>query len=101
VRRSPVLAPEAYALLLDRLGFHEQHVSLRVYAHRLASREGVVEWVQGTTLTAYEERLPAELYADFLARYRGRLVPELEDARPYLFPFKRILLWGGSHAKTE
>lgn len=86
-----VLAPEAYAALLDKLGFHEQTVRLQVYGHRLASREEVVEWVKGTLLTDYAKRLPAELYATFLARYRENLFARLPDARPFFFPFKRIL----------
>jgi trans-aconitate 2-methyltransferase len=94
VRRSPVLAPETYALLLDELGFREQHVRLQVYAHRLESRAAVVDWVQGTTLTDYERRMPPSLWPSFLERYRERLLPQLDDARPYLYPFKRILFWG-------
>jgi trans-aconitate 2-methyltransferase len=97
VLRSPVLAPEQYAALLDRLGYAEQHVRLQVYAHRLASRDDVVQWVQGTTLTAYRERLTDEGYAEFLARYRERLPPRLGDPEPagapFFYPFKRILLW--------
>jgi trans-aconitate 2-methyltransferase len=88
-----VLAPEAYARLLDRLGFAEQHVRLQVYGHKLARRDDVVEWVKGTLLTDYERRLPAELFARFLQRYRERLLPRLEDTSPFFFPFKRILLW--------
>ena len=38
-------------------------------------------------------RLSEDGYADFLARYRARLLPRLENARPYLFTFKRILFW--------
>lgn len=86
-----VLAPEAYAALLDVLGFAEQTVRLQVYGHRLASREDIVEWVKGTLLTDYEKRLPAELYSRFLARYRERLFALLPDERPFFFPFKRIL----------
>jgi hypothetical protein len=29
-----------------------------------------------------------------LRRYRERLLAELGDVRPYLFTFKRILMWG-------
>ncbi|HEV2063365.1 MAG TPA: methyltransferase domain-containing protein [Thermoanaerobaculia bacterium] len=87
-----VLAPEAYAALLDRLGFAEQTVRLQVYGHRLASREEVIEWVKGTLLTDYEKRLPAELFARFLARYREKLFARLPDERPFFFPFKRILV---------
>src|SRR5207249_7925375 len=89
----PVLPVEEYALLLERLGYAEQQVCLQVYGHRLAARDEVVEWVKGTLLTDYQRRLPAELYARFVARYRERLLPALEDTRPYFFTFKRVLLW--------
>lgn len=94
VRRSPVLPPEQYACLLSRLGFEEQEVRLAVYGHRLESREGVIEWVKGTTLTDYRRRLDAATWERFLERYRERLLPRLADERPYFFPFKRILMWG-------
>jgi trans-aconitate 2-methyltransferase len=92
-RVTNVLAPETYARLLDRLGFTEQHVRLQVYGHKLPRRDDVVEWVKGTLLTDYERRMPAELFGRFLERYRERLLPRLEDATPYFFPFKRILIW--------
>lgn len=93
VRRSPVLEPRAYAELLDALGCTHQEVLCRVYPHNLPSRDEVVEWVKGTTLTAYRRRLPEPDYAAFLARYRDALLAELEDARPFFFPFPRVLLW--------
>ena len=93
-RRSPVLAPEQYALVLHRLGCRAQHVRLQVYGHYLPSRDGVVEWVKGTLLTDYESRLPADLFAQFLRRYRELLLPCLEEATPFFYPFKRILFWG-------
>jgi len=93
VRGRPVLPHEDYTLLLERLGYAEQHVRLQVYGHRLAARDEVVEWVKGTLLTDYQRRLPAELYERFVARYRERLLPALEDTRPYFFTFKRVLLW--------
>ncbi len=93
-REKPVLEPEEYAVLLDRLGYREQHVRLQVYGHHLPSRDDVVEWVKGTLLTDYERRLPADLWPRFLERYRERLLPCLEDTRPYFYPFKRILFWG-------
>ncbi len=92
-RESPVLSPEAYALVLDRLRSAEQQVRLQVYLHHLGSRDDVVEWVKGTLLTDYQRRLTPEAFEEFLARYRERLRPLLEDTRPYVFPFKRILLW--------
>lgn len=89
----PVLAPEAYATLLYRLGYRAQHVRLQVYAHVLPARDDVIEWVKGTLLTEYQRRLPEELWPRFLARYREKLLPELDPAQPHFYPFKRILLW--------
>ena len=101
VRGKPVLEPAEYALLLHRLGYREQHVRLQVYGHRLASRTDVIEWVKGTLLTDYQRRLPAELWPQYLERYREQLLPQLEDARPYFYPFKRILFWGRRRASDQ
>jgi trans-aconitate 2-methyltransferase len=91
--RSRVLAPEAYATLLFRLGFREQHVRLHVYPHILGNREDVLTWVAGTLLTDYRARLPEALYARFVDTYRSRLIEVLPDEQPFFFPFKRILMW--------
>ena len=93
-RSQPVLTPEAYARLLYRCGFAIQKVRLIVYPHVLASREDVVEWVKGTLLTEYKRHLPSEVYDRFVAEYRQRLLARLDDAKPYFYPFKRILCWG-------
>lgn len=92
-REVPVLAPEAYAEVLQRLGCDRQHVRLQVYGHRLPDRDGVVAWVRGTLLTDYERRLDPALFERFVARYRERLRERLAPDEPYFFAFKRILLW--------
>ena len=92
-RTASVLPPERYAELLDDLGFTRQTVRLQVYGHHLDSRDDVVEWVRGTTLTAYESALPADAFAAFVERYRDRLHGVLRDTRPFFYPFKRILMW--------
>jgi trans-aconitate 2-methyltransferase len=94
IRRSPVLVPEQYAVLLESLGFVSQHVRLQVYLHLLPEPGAVVDWVKGTLLTDYKNRLPGLLYEEFLARYRELLLRELGDDRPFRFIFKRLLLWG-------
>ena len=88
------LLPGGYAEVLDQLGYVDQHVRLQVYGHHLASTAEVVEWVKGTLLTPYRERLEPELYDEFLRRYRDRLLEVVGDQRPYFYPFKRILCWG-------
>lgn len=94
VRRSPVLDPEVYSVLLHRLGYVEQDVRLQVYPHLLDSAEEVVEWVRGTLLTQYQRRMPEPMFGEFLARYHDLLMPLLEPHRPFFYPFKRLLLWG-------
>jgi trans-aconitate 2-methyltransferase len=85
--------PEKVAAWLDRLGFREQRVRLEVYGHPLAHRRDVVEWVKGTTLVPYRQRLGAAAYEAFLREYEERLVATIGDTDPYFYAFKRLLLW--------
>jgi trans-aconitate 2-methyltransferase len=96
VRESPVLEPETYAKILFGLGFAAQRVRFEVYAHPLGSREDVVEWVRGTTLTDYEKRLDPPTWARFLDRYRRRLMEALPDERPFVYTYRRLFLWAGN-----
>lgn len=89
-----VLPPVRYAELLHELGFEEQSVRLQIYPHLLPGPESVVEWVSGTFLTAYRSRLSPELYATFLDEYGRRLIAALGPARPYLYTYPRVLMWG-------
>jgi trans-aconitate 2-methyltransferase len=94
VYRHSIESAEWYAEQLARLGFAEQHVRVQVYLHRLPGREDVVEWVKGSLLTGYRDRMSVADYEAFLADYRERLMSVLADERPFLYPFKRLLLWG-------
>jgi trans-aconitate 2-methyltransferase len=89
-----VLTPEAYSVLLDELGFERQHVRLQVYLHRLPSSDDVVEWTRGTSLTRIFAALPDELHEPFVAAYRRELGDRIDARAPYVYAFKRILLWG-------
>ncbi len=88
-----VLAPEAYAALLDRLGYVAQNVRLQIYGQPLSSREGIVAWVDGSLLSEYRRRLSPELYAKFLEEYRSALFARVPDERPFFFTYRRILAW--------
>jgi trans-aconitate 2-methyltransferase len=86
-----VLPPERYAELLHGAGFRAIDVCLRIYPHLLDGPEAVVDWVMGTLLNDWRERLPAELWEPYLARYRERLLAELPPARPTLYTYRRLL----------
>lgn len=89
-----VLEPEQYASLLYELGFTQQHVRLQVYPHVLPSSRSVVQWVRGTTLTRFQDRLDPETYSAFIVEYERELLRVIGDRSPYFFPFRRILMWG-------
>ena len=89
-----VLRPEDYALLLHDLGYGDQHVRLQVYTHELASTDDVVEWVRGSSLTRFTAILPPDEHEPFVEAYRRELHERIGRRAPYLYTFKRILLWG-------
>jgi trans-aconitate 2-methyltransferase len=89
VRISPVLAHDEYAQLLFDLGAEKILVFEKVYAHVLENAEAVVEWVSGTALVPYFERLGPEKEA-FLDIIREKFRAALPGS-PVFYPFKRIL----------
>jgi trans-aconitate 2-methyltransferase len=89
-----VLRPEEYAELLDQLDFARQHVRLQVYGHHLPDTAAVAEWVKGSSLTRFRERMDEATWSAFVERYRQRLLEVLGTRSPYFYAFKRILLWG-------
>ncbi len=94
VREDPVRDPVFYSRLLSDLGFAEQHVRLQIYPHVMESTHGAVEWLKGSLLTAYQARMPADLWQRYLEAYEAALLAAEGDRRPYFFPFPRILIWG-------
>ena len=75
------------------LGYRRHHVRCQLDGHPLAPGSDVDEWVRGTLLTAYQERMPADMYERFVERYRDRLGVCVDPAAPFFFSFKRILMW--------
>jgi trans-aconitate 2-methyltransferase len=92
--KKPMLNIDDYSSLLYDLGFQDQIVRQQVYACLLDSTESLIDWVRGSLLTYYKGRLSHQLYNDFLKIYRKRLVDAVGWSSPFLFPMKRILIWG-------
>jgi len=93
VRVSPVLRPSEYGELLFRLGFESIAVRLVVYPHVVPNADALVEWMLGTGMLPYLDRLPEALRDPFVARYRDILRARRHE-RPVFFGFDRILLAG-------
>lgn len=88
-----VLDIAEYARLLFENGFEENRCRQEVYLHPMASGRDVVEWTKGTMLTSFQSQLKPDEFAGFLAEYTKRLVSVVGEG-PYLYPFKRNLIWG-------
>ncbi len=90
VRYSPVLQIDQYAQILFDCGAEDILVFEKVYPHLLADSDAVVEWISGTTLVPYFERL-GRLEEEFIAAIQRKLRQAMKGS-PVFFPFKRTLL---------
>lgn len=89
--RSAVLEPETYAQLLVEQGGRDLTVYEKIYPLVLPAAANVLEWVAGTALLPFTERLTGSLQAEFVAEYGWRLQARFPRT-PVFYPFKRILM---------
>lgn len=86
----PVLGIERYAQMLFDLGGTDIVVFEKVYPHVLPDADALADWMSGTALVPYKERMDAEDFAEFMQVYRSRLW-ERYPAQPVFFGFRRTL----------
>ena len=89
-RPSPVLSIEEYAELLYTVGAEDITVFEKVYPHVMADADAVADWTSGTALVPYMERLPEELRAPFMERYRAQLRTAMPES-PVFYGFRRTI----------
>lgn len=88
-RHSPVLTIDEYARLLFECGAEAITVFEKVYPHVLEDSDAVVEWISGTALIPYFERLGSHK-DEFLQALRAKMHAALPES-PVFYPFRRIL----------
>jgi len=88
-RYAPVLAIEDYARIFFNCGAENIVVFEKVYAHVLEDADAVVEWISGTALVPYFERL-GKHRDEFVESIRRKMRAAMPDS-PVFYPFKRTL----------
>jgi trans-aconitate 2-methyltransferase len=88
-RISPVLSIEQYTKILFEQSAINIIVFEKIYPHVLENSDAVVEWISGTALVPYFERL-GEHKPEFLEVLRRKMKMALPE-NPLLYPFRRIL----------
>jgi trans-aconitate 2-methyltransferase len=88
-RYAPVLSIDDYARLLFLSGAENIVVFEKIYPHILEDSDAVVEWISGTALIPYFERL-GEHKEEFVDVLRIKMRAALPD-RPVFYPFRRTL----------
>ncbi|MBN2115060.1 MAG: methyltransferase domain-containing protein [Anaerolineales bacterium] len=88
-RYAPVLSIDEYASLLFECGAEDIIVFEKIYPHILEDSDAVVEWISGTALVPYFERL-GEQKEDLVKAIREKMRDAL-PGQPVFYPFRRIL----------
>lgn len=88
-RYAPVLSIDEYAQLFFACGAEDIIVFEKVYPHILEDSDAVVEWISGTALVPYFERL-GEHKETFVNTLRAKMRLALPDS-PVFYPFRRTL----------
>jgi len=88
-RYAPVLSIDDYARLFFDSGAEDIVAFEKVYAHVLEDSDAVVEWISGTALVPYFERL-GEHKEEFVNAIRGKMRAALPET-PVFYPFRRTL----------
>ena len=95
-----VLTIDAYAALLYAHGGTDITCFEKVYPHELPDADALADWMSGTALVPYMERLPEALREPFMERYRERLRARF-PVKPVFFGFRRILFAATRPAEME
>ncbi len=88
-RYAPVLSIDEYARLLFDCGAEDIIVFEKIFPHVLEDSDAVVEWISGTALVPYFERL-GNHKEEFVKVIRKKMRAALPES-PVFYPFRRTL----------
>lgn len=97
-RPSPVLALDEYAKLFFNAGCKDMKLYEKIYPLVVKDADALLEWLQGSTLTPYAERMTGIIWSSFITELKKRL-HESFPTSPAFYPFRRMLMEVGKGEK--
>ncbi|WP_409416051.1 methyltransferase domain-containing protein [Flavobacterium sp. PS2] len=91
-RLSPVLTMDDYAQILFENGGTDMVIYQKVYPMIANSHDELYEFISGSTLVPYFERLEGAVKEQFIKEFKKRIEKRFSKT-PSLYAFKRILLY--------
>ncbi|MGJ1286396.1 methyltransferase domain-containing protein [Sphingobacterium spiritivorum] len=91
-KESPVLRIDDYAQLLFESGSKKQEVMQKVYPIIAQSPDDLYQFIAGSTLIPYLERIDPEMKEDFIRAYKEKIALHAKKY-PALYSFKRNILY--------
>jgi trans-aconitate 2-methyltransferase len=92
-RLSPVLGLDDYANMMFENGLQNLNISMKVYPLIAESEEELFNFISGSALIPYLERLSGEQKEDFIIEFKKRIGDHFSKF-PAIYSFKRILFYG-------
>lgn len=92
-RESPVLSMDEYAQILFQGGLKDIQVIQKVYPIIADAPEELFDFIAGTALIPYLDKMPEAEQAGFTGEFKRRIGRAFESF-PAIYAFKRLLLYG-------
>lgn len=90
---SPVLSMDDYAQIMFDAGLKDLNISVKVYPIIADNSEKLFQFISGSALIPYLEKLPPESKENFISEFKERIGEYFKNF-PAMYSFKRILLYG-------
>ena len=92
-RVSPVLSLDDYIKMMFDAGLTDLNISMKVYPIIADDAEKLFQFISGSALIPYLERLDEAKQKEFTTEYKNRIADKFEKF-PAIYAFKRILMYG-------
>ncbi|RAJ08803.1 trans-aconitate 2-methyltransferase [Chitinophaga skermanii] len=92
-RISPVLSMDAYAQMMFEHGLEQMQIMTKVYPIIANDHDTLYNFISGSALVPYMERLNTAQQEEFTKVYKARIAAYFTKL-PAIYAFKRVLLYG-------